>query len=94
MGYGGGKLRTHIILPDRLVEEIDDVVGKRKRSHFVEEAIREKLKRAALLKALKETAGILSPEEYPEWATPDKAAAWVRESRRGDAERLRRPRSE
>jgi len=83
-------VRTHVVLPDRLIEEIDGTVGKRKRSRFVEEAIREKLKRGALLKALKETAGILSPEEYPEWETSDKAAAWIRESRRHDEERLRR----
>lgn len=87
-------MRTHIILPDRLVEEIDGVVGKRKRSGFVEEAIREKLKRGALLKALKETAGILPPGEYPEWETADKAAAWVGASRQRDNERLRRSQRE
>jgi hypothetical protein len=81
-------LRTHVILPDKLLEEIDSVVGKRKRSRFVEEAIREKLKRGSLLKALKETCGVLPPEEYPEWETPEKTAAWVRESRRRDSDRL------
>jgi hypothetical protein len=81
-------MRTHIILPDRLIEEVDTVVGKRKRSRFVEEAVREKLKRGALLKALKETAGILPPDEYPEWKTPEKVVEWVRESRRRDSERL------
>jgi Arc/MetJ-type ribon-helix-helix transcriptional regulator len=84
-------VRAHIILPDRLVEEVDEVVGKRKRSHFVEEAIREKLKRGALVKALKETAGALPAKEYPEWETRDKAAAWVSESRGRDGERLGRP---
>ncbi|OGO40091.1 MAG: hypothetical protein A2147_06940 [Chloroflexi bacterium RBG_16_57_8] len=48
----------------------------------MEEAIREKLRREALLKALKDTAGILPAEEYPEWETSDKTATWVRESRR------------
>ena len=87
-------MRTHIILPDRLVEEIDNVVGKRKRSRFVEEAIREKLKKGVLLKALKDTAGILPSEEYPEWETPVKSAAWVRELRQRDEERLPRSRRE
>jgi hypothetical protein len=81
-------MRTHIVLSDELIEEIDGVVGKRKRSRFVEEAIREKLKRGSLLKALKETAGILPSEEYPEWGTPEKTAAWIRESRLRDSERL------
>jgi metal-responsive CopG/Arc/MetJ family transcriptional regulator len=83
-------MRTHIVLSDKLIEEIDSVVGKRKRSRFVEEAIREKLKRGSLLKVLKETAGVLPFEEYPEWGTPEKTAAWIRESRQRDSERLER----
>ncbi len=82
-------MRTHIVLPDGLMEEIDRLVGQRKRGRFVEEAVREKLKRGALLKALQDTAGILSPEEYPQWETPDSVAAWVRESRLQDSQRLR-----
>jgi len=82
-------MRTHIILPDKLIEEVDSVAGKRKRSYFVEEAIREKLRKGALLKALKETAGIMSPGDYPEWDTSEKTAKWVRESRRRDMERER-----
>ncbi|MBI4334743.1 MAG: hypothetical protein HY673_26110 [Chloroflexi bacterium] len=77
-------MRTHVILPDNLVEEIDNAVGKRKRSRFVEEAIREKLKRRTLDEALKKTAGILSAEKHPGWESPEKVAAWVRESRRRD----------
>jgi len=84
-------MRAHVMLPDELVEEIDKVVGRRKRSRFVEEAIREKLRRGAILSALKETAGILSAEKYSEWETPDKVAAWVRESRQHDMDWPRRP---
>jgi metal-responsive CopG/Arc/MetJ family transcriptional regulator len=87
-------MRTHVILPDNLVAEIDGTVGKRKRSHFVEEAIREKLKQQKLLNALKETAGILTSEEYPEWATTEKAAKWVSESRKRDDERMKRVKGE
>jgi hypothetical protein len=87
-------VRTHLILPDRLIAEIDSLVGKRKRSRFVEEAIREKLKKRVLLKGLKDTAGILSAEEYPAWETPDKTAAWVRELRQSDEERFRRAEGE
>lgn len=81
-------MRTHLILSDEVVKKIDEAVGKRKRSGFVEEAVREKLKREALLLALAATAGMLSAEEHPEWATPEKAAAWVRESRLHDDRRL------
>ncbi len=41
-------MRTHVILPDDLVEGVDKLVGKRKRSRFVEEAVLEKLKRERL----------------------------------------------
>jgi metal-responsive CopG/Arc/MetJ family transcriptional regulator len=86
-------MRTHIILSDELVEEIDNLVGKRKRSRFVEEAITEKLRRGAMLRALKETAGVLMAEEHPEWDTSEKVMKWVKESRQGDVKRLRRERN-
>ena len=85
-------MRTHIILSDDLVEEIDNLVGKRKRSRFVEEAITEKLRRGAMLNALKETAGVLLAEEHPEWDTSEKVMKWVNESRQRDVKRLRRER--
>lgn len=86
-------MRTHIILSDELVEEIDNLVGKRKRSRFVEEAITEKLRRGAMLNALKETAGVLMAEEYPEWDTSEKVMKWVKKSRQGDVKRLGRERN-
>ncbi len=85
-------MRTHIILSDSLVEEIDNLVGRRKRSRFVEAAITEKLRRGAMLNALKETAGILLTKEHPEWDTSMKVADWVKESRQRDLKRLKRDR--
>ena len=75
-------MRTHVILPEDLVKAVDKEAGKGKRSRFIEEAIREKLRKDTLLSALKETAGALSAEDHPHWDTPEKVAAWVRESRR------------
>jgi len=83
-------MRTHIVLAEELVKDIDKLVGKRKRSRFVEDAAREKLNREKLLSALEETAGIISAEEYPDWGTTGKVAAWVRDSRREDTERLKK----
>jgi hypothetical protein len=82
-------VRTHIILSDSLITEIDRLVGKRKRSRFVEEAVREELKKRVLLNELKNIAGVLSSGEYPDWETPDMTAAWVRELRQRDEERRR-----
>lgn len=83
-------MRTHLILPEDLVNQVDAFVGKRRRSRFVEEAVREQLRRQTLIAALEESAGVLSESAHPEWATPEKVAAWVRDSRRRDEERLRR----
>ena len=83
-------MRTHVILPEELVKAVDAHAGKGKRSQFFEEAIREKLRIEVLLSALKETAGMLSAEDHPEWETSEKVAAWVRESRRQSDERMDR----
>ena len=74
-------MRTHVILPEDLVKAVDALAGKGKRSRFIEEAVRDKLRKEDLLSALAETAGMLSADDHPEWATPEKVAAWVRETR-------------
>ena len=74
-------MRTHVILPEDLVKAVDALAGKGKRSRFIEEAVRDKLRKDDLLSALAETAGMLSADDHPEWATPEKVAAWVRETR-------------
>ena len=83
-------MRTHVILPEDLVKSVDELAGKGKRSQFIEEAIREKVRIDTLLAALKATAGMLSAEDYPEWSTPEKVASWVRESRKQSDERIDR----
>ena len=75
-------MRTHIVLPDDIVKGVDELVGKRKRSQFIAEATRERLRREQLLKVLKETAGTLDISRHPEWETPEKVVEWVRALRR------------
>jgi len=74
-------MRTHLVLPDDLVDEVDDHVGKRKRSEFFAEAARERLRRQRLSKAIREGAGILDPKRYPHWSTPEKVDKWIRDLR-------------
>ena len=81
-------MRAHIVLPEELIERVDKIAGRRKRSRFVEEAIEEKLSRKALRVALTKTAGILKPGDNPEWSTPEKTSAWARKIRQQDNERL------
>lgn len=83
-------MRTHIVVPEGLIQEVDRVAGKRRRSHFVEEAIREKLSRQALGTALASAAGVLKPGEYPEWDSPEQVSAWVKGGRQEDDARLAR----
>ncbi len=83
-------MRAHVILPEELVNEVDQAAGTRKRSAFVEAAVREKLARQRQSEALRGLAGILEPGDYPEWATPEQTSAWVRAQRRLDNESLAR----
>ena len=81
----------HVVLPEDVLKAVDALAGKRKRSRFIEEAIRDKLKREAVLAALVETAGVLSGEEHPQWVTREQTAAWVKESRLESDNRVQEP---
>ena len=87
-------MRTHVVLTEELVRAIDALVGRGKRSRFIEEAVRERLRREATVCALEETAGVLSVEAHPEWATQEGVATWVRESRKLDDTRQERLKGE
>ncbi len=82
--------RAHLVLPEELIEEVDRIAGKRKRSRFVEEAIREKLSREKMRVALDESVATIDLADYPEWQTPEGVSEWVRAGRRHDDERLDR----
>lgn len=71
-------MRTHVVLPDELVNDIDELVGKRKRSAFIVETIEERVKREMQLKAIREGAGSLDLKKYPHWSTREKTEEWVR----------------
>jgi hypothetical protein len=82
-------MRAHVVLPEEMIEEIDCLAGKRGRSHFIEEAVADKLRRARMLKLLENPPPPLDPLEYPEWSTPEKVSQWVHDSRRRDDEHSR-----
>jgi len=85
-----GTVRTHVVLPAELVRQIDELVGRRKRSAFIEDAVGERMKRERLRKALATTAGMLRDDYPPEWESPDTTREWLREIRASGEERLRR----
>lgn len=73
--------RTHVMLDDDVMEAIDQLVGQRGRSRFLEEAAREKLERLNLEKALASTAGILKEKKYPDFKDQTSINEWVRAQR-------------
>ena len=77
-------VRMHVVLPEHLVKAVDGLAGKGKRSRFIEDAIREKLRRETLVNALEGTAGVLSAKAHPEWATGEQVASWVKSVRQQD----------
>ena len=58
--------------------ELDELVGARNRSAFVEEAIRYRLKREKLRQAFETARGVWKGKGPPEWNEPDGVVNWVR----------------
>ena len=71
--------RTHIVLSEQLVKEIDSVVGIRGRSSFLAQAAQKELIRLRQIKALGAVAGAWKDEDHPE--LKQGAAKWVKKLR-------------
>jgi hypothetical protein len=80
--------RTHIVIPELLVSEIDRLVGKRGRSEFLTQAAEKELRRLQQIKALENVAGVWKDKNHPE--LQGGAAQWVRKLRRESERRLRK----
>jgi hypothetical protein len=77
-----GSHRAHIVLPEDLIEEIDQVVGPRGRSAFLVETARAELRRRRLLTFLP----AWREKDHPELAAG--GAAWVKSLRSESEKRL------
>ena len=75
------NVRTNLLLPKELVEEVDHFAGERGRSRYVAEALRARLRHDRFREAAAKTAGVLRAEDYPEWSTSEKVVEWVRARR-------------
>lgn len=71
--------RTHVVIPSKVVSEIDARVGKRQRSWFIVQAAERELRRLAQARALEAAEGVWRVEDHPELRKS--AAAWVRKLR-------------
>jgi len=81
-------VRAHVVLPEEMIEEIDRIAGKRGRSKFIEEAVREKLALAKQQDAMRKYAGALKDYDFPAWSTPEKVSEWIHEQRSWESDRL------
>jgi len=71
--------RTHVVLPEDLVREIDNIAGSRGRSAFLADLARREIKRQRLLELLKRKEPIWKDKDHPE--LKGGAVAWVRKLR-------------
>src|SRR5438445_1449603 len=74
--------RVHVVIPKELTDEIDSLVGQRRRSSFICDAAREKLIRQKQLESIRKFAGSLKDADYPEWKNG--SAEWVHNLRKED----------
>ena len=84
-------VRTHVLLPRDLVEAVDRLVGQRRRSQFVAEAVAEKLARGRRSAAFAKAAGSINLADYPHWSTPERISAWVHDLRAAEDQASMRP---
>jgi len=80
--------RTHVILSDQLVKDIDNLVGKRQRSSFLTQAAEKELMRLRQIAALKAARGAWKDEDHPE--LKQGSGEWVRKLRQESERRFKR----
>lgn len=66
-----------IRLPEELRAALEADVPAGKRTAFIVEAVREKMARLRALRALERVTGLMSADEYPEFASSEGVIAWV-----------------
>ena len=80
--------RTHVVLSEQLVKDIDTVVGTRQRSSFITQAAERELMRLRQIAALKGAAGAWKDKDHPE--LKQGSAEWVRRLRKENEQRVRK----
>lgn len=78
-------MRLHISLDDDLVKQLDNRVGRRRRSSFISETIRAALEDERRWEDIEAGLGALADSEH-EWDTDP--VGWVSAQRRGDPTRV------
>jgi metal-responsive CopG/Arc/MetJ family transcriptional regulator len=84
------KTKAHLVFPLNVLEEVDQIAGKRKRSLFIVKATQEKLERERFLKTLDETKGAWADEHHAELRSKRDMEKYLREKRSSYRKRLKR----
>jgi metal-responsive CopG/Arc/MetJ family transcriptional regulator len=82
----------HIRFPEDIATHLDAFLQCQgmSRSKFITEAVAEKLRRETQVQKLKETRGILAPEDVPEWFNTS-SSKWVQKIREQERDISWRP---
>ena len=86
MGFMNAK-RTHVVLSEQLVKDIDSLVGNRQRSSFLTQAAEHELMRLRQLRALDRLVP-WKEKDHPE--LEQGAAQWVSKLRQQDEQRFKK----
>ena len=76
------NVRTNLVLPGELVEQVDHFAGPRGRSRYVAEALEQAVRRDRLREVIDQTAGVWA--NNPLWQTDQDVVDWVRALRAED----------
>jgi len=84
------KTKAHLVFPLNILEQVDQIAGKRKRSLFIVKATQEKLERERFLRTLDETKGAWTDKLHAELRTERDMEKYLREKRSSYRKRLKR----
>ena len=77
-----GTVRVHVVMPQKLAEDIDELVGPRGRSAFLVGLAQAEVRKRRLLAFIEDDTPAWKDEDHPELA--DGAYAWVKKMRQED----------
>lgn len=85
-------VKTQVVFPTEVLQQLDGLVAPRKRSEFIVEATLERLKREGFKRAWDRAKGAWTDEAHPDLKTPEDINAYVRRIRDNFFVRDRAPR--
>ena len=79
-------MRAHVVMPKAVVARIDRLVGARRRSRFINDAVARELAHLELMEAAEAAIGSGVGQSRPWGDTPESIAQWVHDDRQASLE--------